>query len=226
MHKIRSALPLLLALLPNLLYGATLQDKVTVSVPANWELITAKSSATLVANAYHARTDTIGAETHYSNALVQYYTVPASFALAQADDVVASHTRGATLIVSAQDGPHWKTYLLISYERNEQYIVFYRIGIFDGVCLEVMLSFPHVRDEKKTSTHVLTLNEAYVRDKKMAGVFCDPSAVKDMVDVFNDLCSKLRISGSGEFRADVRIVRQPDTIAGVYRRKADQDGGN
>lgn len=120
---------MLLALVPDKTYADTLQDKVSIEIPSSWKLQDSKTSDTLVANLYHIRTDTIGSEAHHSNALVQYYTVPTSVTIAQADSIVGSHMKGATYILSAHDGPHWKTYLFINYERNQQYIVLYRIGV-------------------------------------------------------------------------------------------------
>jgi hypothetical protein len=218
-NRIGIALLFILAFLPNKIYaGGALQDKVSFEMPASWKLQDLKTSDTLVAKLYHIRTDTIGSEAHHSNALLQYYTVPVSVSITQADNIVASHTKGATFIVSAQDGPNWKTYLLINYERNQQYIVLYRIGVADGVCVELMFCFPHIADKKSSPSSVLTLNEAYVADKKMAGIFCDPSALRGMVDVFNSACEKLKISNVNQFKADVRIVDRP-ADAQFYRYK-------
>lgn len=225
MNKIALLLMLLLMLLPNMIYASPLDDKVTVLVPKSWNLLDSKTSDTQVSHLYHLKTDIIGSKTHYSNALVRYYTVPASVTIAQADGIIASHTKGATLILTAQDDPHWKTYLLINYEKKEQYIVLYRIGIVDGVCLEVMLCFPHIRDKEKLKNpfYILTLNETYVQEEKMMGVLCNPSDIQEMVDTFNNLCKNLRIFDSGEFKADVRIVELPRTDVKILRHKEDSD---
>jgi hypothetical protein len=218
MNKLAASLLLFLALIPGGAFSETWQNKVSFEVPASWKLINSKATDTVVAKVYFIRKDVIGSETHFSNALLQYYPIPTSITMEQADNIVASHTKGATFILSAQDGPNWKTYLLINYERNQQYIVLYRIGIDDGVCLELMLCFPHITDKKSSPSSVLTLNEAYVADKKMAGVFCDPSSLKEIVNVFNSTCEKLKISNANQFKADVRIVDRP-ADAQFYRYK-------
>jgi hypothetical protein len=216
--KIISALLFVLVLIPNAVHAEALQSKVSYEIPAKWKSLKSDTSDKLVEKLYHVRTDTIGSETHYSNALLQYYTLPATVTIAEADSIVASHIKGATHILSAQDGPNWKTYLFINYEGNQQYIVLYRIGIFDGVCVEFMLAFPHIADKDNNPSSVLTLNEEDVTDKKMAGIFCNQASVKEMVDTFNFVCEKLKIAKINQFKADVRIIDRPGD-ANFYRYK-------
>jgi hypothetical protein len=58
----------------------------------------------------------------------------------------------------------WKTYLLINYDNNEQYIVFYRIGIYKEICFEFMMTFPNIKDNNsnKKDLAVVSLAQDYV----------------------------------------------------------------
>ena len=225
MKKVAVSLLLLIALIPSGVRSETWQSKVSFEVPASWKLLKSKTTDTVVVKLYLIRKDIIGPQTHASNALVQYYPVPKSVTMAKADGIVASHTKGATRILSTKDGPFWKTYLLVNYERNQQYIVLYRIGMVDSVCLEVMLSFPPVVDKKDTSLSILTLNETYVEDRQMAGVYCNRSSVREMVDVFNSMCERLTISGRNQYKADARIIDPPANEMETYRHKGEDNDG-
>jgi len=216
MDKLAASLLLFLALTPAGVFSETWKNKVSFEVPASWKLLNSKATDSVVAKVYFIRKDVIGSETHFSNALLQYYSIPTSVTMAQADNIVASHTKGAAVVLSAQDGQDWKTYLLVNRERNQQYNVLYRIGIVDGVCLELMLAFPIVTRKTGESLSLLTLNPAFFTEQNMAGVYCSRSTTKEMVDAFNSTCEKLRISGRGQYNANVTIIDPPNDVK-VYR---------
>lgn len=218
MNRLVVSVLLFLALTPGGAFSETWQKKVSFEVPASWKLPDSKATDTVVAKVYFIRKDVIGSETHFSNALLQYYPIPTSITMAHADSIVASHTKGAAVILSAQDGPDWKTYLLVNRERNQQYNVLYRIGIIEAVCLELMLVFPILADKTETSLSLLTLNPAFFKGQNMAGVYCHRSTVKEMVDAFNSACEKLRIAGRGQYNANVTIIDPPANVK-VYRYK-------
>ena len=109
----------------------------------------------------------------------------------------------------AADGKYWKTYLFVNSERKEQYIILYRIGIFNGVCTEFMITFPHVRKEPAKPNYVLTLNEDMVIGK-MAGIYCYPGAVKNMMDYFNVFCENYKMFNNNQFLADVQLITPPN----------------
>lgn len=225
MNKIVIALLFVFALIPNGVYSDTLQSKVSYEIPTNWKVLKSDTSDKLVVKLYHIKTDTIGSEKHYSNALLQYYTLPVGVTMTEADKIVASRMKSATHILSAQDGSNWKTYLFIHYERNQQYITFYRMGIIDGVCVELMLVFPHVTDKNVKPSSVLTLNEEYISDKNMAGIFCDQARVREMVNAFNSTCRTLKINKTNQFKVDVRIIDRPED-AKIYRYTGPTNGEN
>jgi hypothetical protein len=197
------------------------QSMVSFSAPADWKLLKAKSTDKVTTKLYLLRKDKIGSAIHPSNALLQYYPVPASATIGDADGIVASHFKDATLILQAQDEPDWKTYLLVYSERNQQYIVLNRIGILDGMGVELMLSFPLLQGKESEPLVILTLNEIYVQNQKMAGVYCRKSTVADMVNGFNSACRSLKISNKGEYKADAVIINPPSDVSEIYRYNGD-----
>jgi hypothetical protein len=85
-----------------------------------------------------------------------------------------------------------------------------------------MLAFPIVADKTGASLSVLTLNPAFFKGENMAGVYCHRSTVKEMVDAFNCACEKLRISGKGEYNANVTIIDPPANTK-IYRYKGEKN---
>ena len=90
----------------------TWQDKVSYEIPRDWELLNSRETDSLISKLYLFKERTINSQQQFYNALLQYYTVPSDVTMEQADNIVASHTKSATYILSAEDGPNWKTYLL------------------------------------------------------------------------------------------------------------------
>jgi hypothetical protein len=194
-------------------------NKVTFEAPSNWKMLKSGATDKAVTKLYLLRKDKIGLKIHPSNALLQYYPVPSSVTISDADGIVASHTKDATLILRAQDGVNWRTYLLTYRERQQQYIVLDRIGIADGVGAELMISFPLIPGTKSDPMVMLTLNGEYVQDEKMAGIYFSGSAVTELVHSFNSACMTLKVAGKGEYRATAVTIPPPSDVSEVYRYK-------
>lgn len=219
MNKIITILLLVaLTFISNPICAETWQGKVSFEVPASWKILDTRDTDTTVGRLYLIQKDVIDSEIHPSNMSVRYSPVPENVTIANADNIVASRTRGAVSVIDAQDDPNWKTYLLINRERKQKYVVLFRIGVVEGVCLEVMMSFPIAPEKKGDPLSLVTLNEAYVTGPDRAGIYCHRSGVKPMVDAFNSVCEKLKIANRGGYRADVRIVDPPPNMS-VYRYK-------
>jgi hypothetical protein len=216
MNKIVISVIFLLMILPTAVPAEEWQSKVSFEMPPSWKLLNSKATSSVVANLYHIREDVIDGNKYYSNAVLQYYPVPSSVSIADADRIVASRAKGATKILSADEGPLWRTYLLVNHERGEAHAVLYRIGIADGVSVELLLSFPIIRDKNESSLAVLTLNEQYIKESQKAGIYCNRSTVKEMVALFNTICTKIKISNKNQYKADVQIVDAPAN-AQAYR---------
>jgi hypothetical protein len=203
-------------------FGFSLNGKVTFEMPSEFkDMGNNRIKDSLEVYQYYIKTDTINSKAHYSNALLQIYTVPDTVNLRHADGLVAYHTKGAKYILSAKDGDIWKTYLFVNNERKEQYVILYRIGIYKGICVEFMISYPNIREQNdnQDATRVLTLNEDYVIDEKMSGIYCGIKNNKDMVNYFNLVCSKLKILNNNEFKANVEFIETP-TKAEYYHDKS------
>jgi hypothetical protein len=207
---------LLMLVISNATGAETWQDKVSYEIPHDWELLNSKETDSLILKLYLIKERTINSQQQYYNALLQYYTIPSDITMEHADNIVASHTKSATYILSAGDGPNWKTYLLTYYERNEMNIVLYRLGMVDGVCVELMFSFPVGGKKGESDLNVLTLNQEYVKDSQMAGIYCQKKDVEEMVKLFNTFCEKMKLCGKNQYRADARLLKPPKD-AQVYR---------
>jgi hypothetical protein len=201
-------------LLISITAGATKwQDKVSYEIPPGWSLLDSNETDSLVTKSYLVKESIINSKKQFSNALLQYYTVPSDVTMVHADNLVASHTGEASYILSATDEPNWKTYILTYYEKDEKYIILYRFGMAEGVCFELMLSFP-MGENKESDLKVLTLNEEHVKDSQMAGVYCKVTDVQEMVKVFNTFCAKMKLCGKNQYKADVRLVEAPKEAQG------------
>lgn len=214
-----TALLLLLATVPRSLCQESWHSKVAFVAPATWALIKSDTNDRAASKLYFLRKDKIGLSEHPSNAVLQYYPVPASVTIAEADGIVATHLKGIPLILQAQDDSIWKTYLLSYREQGQQYVVLHRIGILDGVGVELMLSFPILDCKEGEPLAMLTLNKDYVHQEKMAGVYCCRSKVAEMVDGFNAACRTLKIANVGDYRADAQIINPPSKPEKIYRYK-------
>jgi len=192
-------------------FGFSLKGKVTFEMPQEFKSMNSNITDSLQVYQYYIKTDTINSKEHYSNALLQIYTVPDTVNLKHADGLVAYHVENARHILSAKDGDNWKTYLFVNNEENEQYVILYRIGIYKGICVEFMLSYPNIREktDKSDTTMILTLNENYVKSDKMAGIYCGIKNNKDMANLFNLVCSKLKILNKNQFGANVEFIEAP-----------------
>lgn len=216
MNRVVSVVLVLVTFMSSPLFAETWQSKVSFEVPATWKVLDTRDTDTVAGKLYLIQKDVIDSETHPSNMFVRYSPVPVNVTIADADSIVASRTKGAIPVIDARDDQDWKTYLLINRERKQKYVVLFRIGIVEGLCLEVMMSFPIVPEKKGESLALVTLNDAYVKSPDRAGIYCPRLTAKPMVDAFNAVCETLKIAKKGEYRADVRIIDPPPDMS-VYR---------
>lgn len=194
-------------------------NKVTFKAPSNWKLVNSKATKKAVAKLYLLRKDKIGSKIHPSNALLQYYPVPSSVTISDADGIVASHVKDAAIILRAQDSVNWRTYLLVYRERQQQYVILDRIGIANGVGTELIISFPLIPGIKNDPMEMLTLNGEYVQDGEMAGIYYTGSAVTELVNSFNSACMTLKVANQGEYRATAVTIPPPPNVSEAYRYK-------
>lgn len=201
--------------------AATWHEKATFEAPSGWKLLKANSTDKAVTRLFLLRKDRIGGKMHPSNALFQYYPVPSGVTIAEADGIIAAHTRGAAPVLQARDDPNWRTYLLVYKERGQQYAILHRIGIVDGIGAELMLSFPLVPGKKDDVLAMLTLNEEYVGQENMAGIYFNGSVVPELVNSFNSACKSLKIQQMGQYQATAVIMKPPAKPSAIYRYKGD-----
>lgn len=201
-------------LLSGLLTGTLFAQKgdlpISFSVPKAWKLIEAKRSKGTTFSLYEIPNDQTKNDEHIpSNALIQYYRTPKGVSPLDADRIVGSRVKNATLVLSGQDGDNWKTYIYVASEKKQQVIILYRIGILKSFGVEVMMCFPAPTRKADEPLSVLTINESTVRSESLAGVYCHPSGVREMVDQFNEFCASLRIANTNSFSAKIQFIDPP-----------------
>jgi hypothetical protein len=200
-------------------HSSSVGESVTYTVPKDWKTLEKNETDTTGLSLFHIRSDTLRGEIHHTNAYIRYTKVPDTIGLQYADAIVQNRIPTATYILSAAEKENWKTYLFVNNEQNEQYIVLYRIGIHNAICVEFLMSFPHVEsigNTGKKELATLTLNEYLVVDEHMAGIYCSIADLKPLVDQFNTVTSTLKIDGNGDFFASVKFI-EPANNAKVYR---------
>ncbi len=187
-------------------------DRIKFIVPPEWESLNQKNSDSSFLTLYHINTENINSNSHFSNAIIRCSSVDSSTNINSSDDIVVQHSGGAQYILSAQDGESWKTYLLLSNDKGEQYILLYRIGIYNNICFEFMMAFPNKREKlEETENHkILTLESQYVVDKEMSGIYCNEEYVKKYSDMFNFVCNSMEIDGHKLFQAKVLLLDTPN----------------
>lgn len=193
------------------------QQRVTVRIPQDWGVLQTKADDAAVATIYLVKKEVVGEESHPSNALLRYFPVPDTL---KAADVAPGASGDNPLVARAQDSPNWTTNLLLSKERNVKYAILSRIGVFAGVGVEFVMSFPLTGDEREPFS-ILTLNPHYLVNKDMPGIYCHPAAVEEMVRAFNSVAETLRILGDGRYYADVQFLEPPKENFEVYRHEGE-----
>jgi hypothetical protein len=135
--------------------------------------------------------------------------LPRSITIEDADHIVAAHSSGAKYLLSAKDGDHWKTYLLVSDENGEQFVMLYRIGIYKGTSFEFVLSFPNDRSSKDAHMKLITLPADLAVDQNLTGIYCSPDYVSPFIEEFNSVCASMKIQGESEFQAKAILIDPP-----------------
>jgi len=193
---------------------------VSFTAPKSWELIESKVQQGANVVLYKiADNRTKDGRDIPSNVLIQYYPLPKGVSFSSVDGIVYSRMKNATLIVSGKDGDNWKTYIYVTYDEKQQLIAFYRIGIDKGFIAEMLFCFPHITKSNNQVFSVLTLNEVTIPNHSMAGIYCNPSDVKEMVNQFNEFCSTFKIRNTNIFDTRVKFISPPPDAK--YFRKND-----
>ena len=180
---------------------------ITFETPKSWNLLESKDQRGSKYFLYEIKSiRNAGKSSVPSNALVTLYKIAEGVSFADADSIVNSRLKNATAIASGQDGENWKTYIYATYEGTQQVIILYRIGMQNGYGVEAMISFPHVAVKNNKTFKLLALEESAVKSESITGLLCNPTTVSEMVDLFNDFCSKLKISGTNRFYSRVKLI--------------------
>jgi hypothetical protein len=191
---------------------------ITFEAPKSWTLLESKNQRGATYFLYEiGNNQNKQSKTIPSNALITIYKVPANESFADADAIVGSKLKNATAIVAGQDGESWKTYIYVTYEGKQQLIILYGIGMINGYGAEAMISFPHVAVRDNKVFKILTLDSSNTKSESGVGLLCNPSSVTEMVNQFNEFCSKLKISGRTTFASRVKLIDPPP--GGKYYRK-------
>ncbi len=130
----------------------TALDRIEFTVPSDWKLLKQKDSDSLFLSLYHISAEKINSVNNFSNSVFRSSFVDNFKNIEFANDFVFQHSRGAQKILSGQDGESWKTYLLLSNEKGKQYIMLYRIGIYNNICFKFMMAFLNKRKARNNRT--------------------------------------------------------------------------
>jgi len=151
------------------------------------------------------------------DALVRVNYVPRVVTIDQIQIEYFAETIGMYKLLSAKEGENWKSSILVANTDGAQHISLHRVGVINGVVLELMLFFENAvsSDDMK----VITLDEKNVIGK-MSGLYMDKKLGQRMIAIFHDVSRTLGIFTEKEESFSFTLIDPPKN-ADVYRKVDD-----
>ena len=144
--------------------------------------------------------------------LIRINYVPRTITVDQIQIAYFAEAIGMNKILSAKEGEKWKSSIFTANREDSQHIALHRIGVNNGVALELILFF---ENRGKDDIKALTLDERNVIGQ-MTGLMVSESLATKMISVFKDVSTTLEIFTEKEQSFSFMLI-DPPSSSKIYR---------